>query len=467
MDVGDESVASARLLAIGYYRLSGYWYIFREHAPECGAGCDCGVRRGEAFVPGTTLDRVIELYEFDRKLRLLVLDGIERVEVALRMRLGYALGEVGAFAHLDPAALEPAFTHVDEGQPIASRSHWLASEHAKWLLNVRGEEERSKEDFVIHFKSKYGMPLPIWVVTELMTFGSLVVLMDGLKPRQKNAVAEMFGVFDAECDGDGAALGSWIAGLKYIRNICAHHGRLWNRNMVEQFGRLDGVAELAHASGQRPKSRIYAALAVLAFLTTRLDAASGWRHRAVDLMTSTFGSLGLSDTYMGCPAGWSSADIWTPGYVPGADPVPAEHRDILRHFECSSTSEVGHLIDLRTVPERRASAVRYMRSRDQLLGLLVGRSYRFPRFQFDVDNRCIHPVVRRINQALAVGARPWDAARWWITPNDGIAGGVPMTMLESESTRACLLAATIPAPGQYSASSVRVGDLPEQLEGTS
>ncbi|MGW4635355.1 Abi family protein [Nocardia sp. NPDC004415] len=461
MDTGDESAASAQLLAIGYYRLSGYWYIFREHAAECEASCGCSSRRSEQFVPGTTLDQVVALYEFDRKLRLLVLDGIERVEVALRMRLGYSLGAVGAFAHLDPAALEPSFTHLDERQPVASRAHWLASEHAKWLQNVRYEEDRSKEDFVVHFKAKYGMPLPIWVITELMTFGNLVVLMNGLKPRQKNAIAEMFGVFDAECDGDGAALGSWIAGLKYVRNVCAHHGRLWNRNIVEQFGRLEGVPELAHASGQHPKSRVYSSLAVLAFLTTQLDAATTWRHRAVDLLTDAFGKLGLPDTSMGCPAGWANELIWSPGYVPRADPVPEEHRDILRKFECSSTSEVGHLIDLRTVAERRASAVRYLRSRDQLLGLLVGRSYRYPCFQLDAVQRRIHPVAQRINRALAVSQHPWDAARWWSTANRGVGGDVPMMMLDTEPERTRLLDAAIVVAGRDPGSPVRVGDLPE------
>ncbi len=131
--IGDEAAAAAQLLAIGYYRLSGYWYIFREHAVPCALSCDCS-RRSDRFVGGTTLSQVIDLYEFDRKLRLLVLDGIERIEVALRMRLGYFLGEGDAFAHLDPAALDPSFTRFDERKPHASRSHWLGSERARSRL---------------------------------------------------------------------------------------------------------------------------------------------------------------------------------------------------------------------------------------------------------------------------------------------------------------------------------------------
>ncbi|MGW6425796.1 Abi family protein [Nocardia sp. NPDC055053] len=460
LTVGDETAATAQLLAIGYYRLSGYWYIFREHAVTCAAACDCS-QRTDAFVSGTTFDQVIDLYEFDRKLRLLVLDGIERVEVALRMRLGYILGEGGAFAHLDPASLEPAFTRFDERRPLASRSHWLGSEHAKWLSKVKNEEDRSKEDFVTHFKVKYGMPLPVWVVTELLTFGSLVVLIGGLKSRQKSLIAEMFGVFDADCDGDGAALGSWISNLAYIRNVCAHHGRLWNRNIIDQLGRLEGTPELVHASDPRPKSRIYSSLAVLAFLTAQLDPASTWRRRVVDLVARDFGGLGLSDDHLGCPKGWTSEPIWCSSYTPRADPVAAEHREILRHFECMGTAEAGLNIDVSTVPKRRASAVRYLRSRNQLLALPIGKSFRFPSFQFDTNGGGIHPEVRRINSALKAGQRPWDAADWWITANPGIEGTAPMTLLKSPEDRARLLVAVIGVSEESEVMSVRVRDLPE------
>ncbi|WP_071927155.1 Abi family protein [Nocardia mangyaensis] len=366
MAIGDEPAATAQLLAIGYYRLSGYCYTFREHAVPCASTCGCP-RRRDNFVVGTTLKQVVDLYEFDRALRLLVLDGIERVEVALRMRLGYVVGAGGAFAHLDPAALDPAFTGFDEERPIASRSHWLGSQHAKWLANVTSEEGRSKEDFVVHFKSKYGTPLPIWVVTELLTFGSLAKLVDGLKPGHKSLIAETFGIFDSDCDGDGAALASWMSNLAYIRNVCAHHGRLWNRNMVVQLRRLEGVPALVHASGAQPRSRVYASLVVLAFLTIHIDPASPWRSRVIELVSGEFSRLGLPVEHMGFPKGWLSEAIWSAHYRPPVDPVPAEHREMLQHFECVGTADAGKFIDSSREPRRRASAVRSLRSRNQLL----------------------------------------------------------------------------------------------------
>lgn len=127
------------------------------------------------------------------------------------------------------------------------------------------------------------------------------------------------------------------------------------------------------------------------------------------------------------------------------------------------TAEVGLIVDASTVPRRRASAVRSLRSRNELLALPVGKSFRFPSFQFDVDGRGIHPVVRHINAALEAGQRPWDAAGWWVKANQGIEGAAPVTLLRSSAEHAGLLAAVV-AVGESDSLSVRVRDLPQVNE---
>ncbi|WP_435277860.1 Abi family protein [Rhodococcus yananensis] len=118
------------------------------------------------FQPGTTFEQIIELYDFDRKPKLLVLDAIERVEVAMRVRVGHTLGRHGAFAHTDPNVLSPEFVGVTSPAQPPAHAEWLDSAHAKWLRKVAQEQSRSKEEFVKHFTRKYGGPLPVWVVTE-------------------------------------------------------------------------------------------------------------------------------------------------------------------------------------------------------------------------------------------------------------------------------------------------------------
>ncbi|MDR4496341.1 MAG: Abi family protein [Candidatus Scalindua sp.] len=86
--IADRSILIEKLKAVSYYRLSGYWYPFRN--------------TDNSFKPGTTLEKIWERYTFDRQLRLLVIDTIERVEVSVRTSLIYHLSHAhGPFAYTD------------------------------------------------------------------------------------------------------------------------------------------------------------------------------------------------------------------------------------------------------------------------------------------------------------------------------------------------------------------------------
>jgi abortive infection bacteriophage resistance protein len=94
LGVSDDARAVAYLERIGYYRLSGYWYPFRIRA---GTGPASVI--GDNFRAGTEFGHVVDLYVFDKKLRLLMLDAIERVEIALRTSIAQILGPLGCWAH--------------------------------------------------------------------------------------------------------------------------------------------------------------------------------------------------------------------------------------------------------------------------------------------------------------------------------------------------------------------------------
>ena len=107
---GNPDVMAQRLTAVNYYRLSGYWHTFRN--PD------------DTFKPGTTFDLVWNTYVFDRHLRLLVMDAIERIEIAVRSLMAYHHAhEHGAFAYaLDPKSL-PKLS-PDAYQDFLDRSSW-------------------------------------------------------------------------------------------------------------------------------------------------------------------------------------------------------------------------------------------------------------------------------------------------------------------------------------------------------
>jgi abortive infection bacteriophage resistance protein len=143
MALRDPALAAHWLGVVGYYRLSGYWYPYRR--PASGA-----TGRSDAFEPDTTFEQVVALYAFDRKLKLLVLDALERVEIAVRFRVGYTLGRRGAYAHLDPDTLDGAFGR--------------SAGYTTWKRKVDAAQTASREDFVQHFRAKYDGRLPVWVV---------------------------------------------------------------------------------------------------------------------------------------------------------------------------------------------------------------------------------------------------------------------------------------------------------------
>jgi len=141
----DTTQAAHYLSQINYYRLTAYWLSFEsDHATH-------------AFQPGTSFEQVLNLYIFDRELRLLVLDAIERIEVSIRTQLSFQLGHrYGAHPHLKSTLF---------------KTSW---DHARQVSNLTKEACRSKETFIQHLLAKYSDSLPpIWAVVEIMTLGQL------------------------------------------------------------------------------------------------------------------------------------------------------------------------------------------------------------------------------------------------------------------------------------------------------
>src|SRR5690606_6636804 len=176
---------------IGYYRLSGYWYPFRERVDLCPLDPQTNAKPKKVkverlpldeFRPGTTFQNAVDLYVFDKKLRLLVLDALERVEIALRVDISHGLGKHHKFAYLQPDLFHESFSSKLDGQTGLTKHHGWLSKHAA-LIN------RSKEDFIRHNKEKYGLPLAVWVACEVWDFGTLSTLFDGMTEADQDAIS--------------------------------------------------------------------------------------------------------------------------------------------------------------------------------------------------------------------------------------------------------------------------------------
>lgn len=308
VDVRPRERTSALLSAVGYYRLTGYLYPFRrseQHVDETGR------RRTEVLTgyrPGTSIDHVARLIAFDRQLRLLVMDGVERLEVAVRMRTGYVLGRRSAFAHEDPSMFVPAFV---EGRVDRAGSMTLPSKHAEWLHRVTERSNASDEAFVAHFREKYDGRMPIWALTEILELGHLSRLYQGLDEKDSQEIAEAFGAPTKRL------MASWLASLNYVRNVAAHHARLFNRKLQNAPARpRPGVVPLLdhlRDGSARKEFGVYNALAVVAYLLRSVDGDTEWCRRLVDLVETFPSSPHLTVAALGVPDGWASLELWRRG----------------------------------------------------------------------------------------------------------------------------------------------------------
>lgn len=273
------SADQARLVSllenVNYYRLSGYLFPYR--LPD------------NTFKPGTTLERVWRHYTFDRRFRLIVMDAIERVEVSVRTRLIYELSAVsGAFGYAGHAAL-PNLT---------------AAEYMRWMEEINKEVNRSRETFVAHFRAKYGDThayLPLWEAGEIMPFGFTLTMYRGVSSEVKKRIAGYYGIPDE-------VLTSWLRTINVIRNICAHHGRLWNRELgVKPFIPRRGKYTQWHEPVAIPQNRIFGVLTILRYLLTIMAPQTKWESRLLALLAEY---PEISRWSMGFPDNWKESPLW-------------------------------------------------------------------------------------------------------------------------------------------------------------
>jgi abortive infection bacteriophage resistance protein len=302
--VPDRAAAAALLREVGYYRLTGYLYPFRESIWTERAG-RTSVTVLDTYRAGTTFTEAAVLLAFDRQLRLLVIEGVERIEVAIRTHLAHVLGRSSPFAHEDATTFTDAFTARQ------SDGTGAPSAHEEWLDRVRRRQLDSDEAFVAHFRTKYDGRMPIWALIEILEFGQVSRLYGGLRNDVATETAAAFGVPTKKL------MQSWLATINYVRNVAAHHARLFNRKLVVAPRRptAEQVPLLAHLSAETAPKRfgVYSALAVMAYLLASVSDDDDWPERTAALLGRFPESAALDLGSMGALPHWLSGDLWVRG----------------------------------------------------------------------------------------------------------------------------------------------------------
>lgn len=196
--IEDEQLAQETLRYINYFRLSDYFAPFT-------------VRKGQ-YEPGTSFEKILRVYEADRKLRSILLASLEETEIAMRAAVSnYHALKYGALGYLNPSTFD--FRH----------NHQQFMNKVKHLIDVNDDRE-----FVRHYNSKYCGAFPLWVVMELFSFGTLAFFYKDMQSADKKEIADKYyGCSSSELD-------NWLFCLNELRNYCAHYNRLYgNKFPVE------------------------------------------------------------------------------------------------------------------------------------------------------------------------------------------------------------------------------------------
>lgn len=258
--VTDKEKAIRWLRRIGYYRLTGYLYPFRD--------------ANGAFLESTSIEYALSLYVFDKKLRLLVLDAIERIEVAVRVEIALLLGARDPLAHLNPQLLHGNFSKKlspDSGK----------TKHQAWMEKFDRSVAETRKDSVPHFLEQYENHMPIWVAIEVWDFGMLSRFFSGMQKADQEQIAQLFGVTNAQ------TMANWLAHINLLRNIAAHHGRLWNRKLVitPSFKGTENLDRLQRwMKDETATTSVAASIGILDHLVSVIQPDSEWSNRMINFL---------------------------------------------------------------------------------------------------------------------------------------------------------------------------------------
>jgi abortive infection bacteriophage resistance protein len=275
----DRQKALHSLELIGYYRLLIYMRPLQDN-------------RSRLFKSDVEFDDILALYDFDRRLRLICLDAVERIEVAMRAAIASALA-------LDPMA-GPHF-YLDSAHFTNTQAH------ASFMRAVI-DPITCKHQAVEHYLKTYALPPfpPIWAVLEATTFGLLSHLYASLLLPHRKTIAKAFGF-------DEKILVTWLKSIHLLRNVCAHHSRLWNKNNLVN---APGIAKSLKAEfpAHVDRGRVAARAVPLVALLAVIDPESDWKQRfksvLLDAPSTAMSKAGLGMEVMGFSNGWDTRAFW-------------------------------------------------------------------------------------------------------------------------------------------------------------
>lgn len=290
LEINNETKALSYLQEISYYRLSAYFLPY--------------MTARDKFEDNITFDQIIKTYSFDRELRLLVFDCIERIEVAIRTQFIYQMA-----VHYNDSHWQDNQNHFIS--PFYNKIKTLVNPFADFQAIIsKAKTARTPETYIKHYITNYHNPPnpPSWMCFELLTVGELSHIYRGLKNNpDKKRIADFFDVHHK-------VFTSWLHTLTYVRNICAHHSRLWNRDLAIEPEKLIKAKGNWISKPFENNKRVFYFLCVLRYMLLRANPGNTMKQKVENLFNKypdvPIKYMGIPSDGIGNLLDWKNEPIW-------------------------------------------------------------------------------------------------------------------------------------------------------------
>jgi abortive infection bacteriophage resistance protein len=265
--VSNLDFAIKKLSHLNYYRISAYFYPFFEQK--------------NSFKNGATFEDILQLYYFDKELRHLIFYAIEKIEVYTRTQISFSISKnSGVFGYVDENIFHDKL------------------KHSSLLESIKSETTRSKEIFVKDFYNKYDEEyLPVWAMVEIVSFNTLSKIFANLKESYRNEITK-------ELKIKPFVFQRWLHTLTYIRNICAHHSRLWNKSLaIEPM--IPKNQKIFHSLNNQ---KLFFVLSMIQFVFLSIDDEEFDFKAELKSLLSKYSSIDIKA--MGFIEDWEEFEIW-------------------------------------------------------------------------------------------------------------------------------------------------------------
>ncbi|WP_299233930.1 Abi family protein [uncultured Bacteroides sp.] len=271
----DEQKVENYLMNIGYHRLSAYIYPFYKSPKD-----------DLVLKDGTTFKQALTLYRFDKKLRILLFNEIEKIEVAIRS----ILANIGC-------------QELGDKYWITKPEYFAnADKFNQTLAIIEKELTSSKEGYIEDFSRNYVESYPpAWMIMEVLSFGNLNYIYSNIASNKlMKRIAGYFGL-------KPQVFTSWLTVLANLRNMCCHHARVWNRDFMLTPAEPRKMSSIWIDTSKIDKKRIFYRLCIIRYFLASVSPNNNFNEKIANLL-ACFPSVDI--TAMGFYKNWKDEYLW-------------------------------------------------------------------------------------------------------------------------------------------------------------